>query len=55
MAQAVIDTKMLANHITIHAKIARMTQWQWRIRLGMWLMRLAAWVMWVNLEIDVEN
>ena len=55
MAQAVFDTKALVQNITLHVQLKRATQWRWRIQLGLWLIRLAAWVMWLNIEIEMED
>ena len=55
MAQAVFDAKAMAHNLTLTVRIQRMAQWRWRIKLGFWLIQLAAWVMWVNIEIDEEG
>ena len=45
------DTKRIANHITMKVELKRYQGWLWRVKLGMLLIRLAAWIMWVDVEI----
>jgi hypothetical protein len=52
MADLVCDAKNLAKHITLTVKMKRTRQWRWRVKLAAWLIRLAALVMWVNVEIE---
>ena len=55
MAEAILDAKNMAHHITLTVKFQRMRQWRWRCWLGVQLIRLAALIMWVNLDIDMED
>ena len=50
-----IDAKDLAGKMIMHVKIKRCQQWQWRIRIAVVFIRLAAWIMWVNVEIENEH
>lgn len=45
-----VDVKKLAKEVTISVVLRDFKQWQIRIRVGMWLIKLAAWIMWVNIE-----
>ena len=49
-----LDTKKLIqdHRMTLHVKIHRLNQWRWRLWAGSWLIRLAAWVMWMGVEIE---
>lgn len=47
--------KDLAGNITMRVNLRGIDAWRWRVKLGTWLIRLAAWVMWVNVEIDDGN
>jgi hypothetical protein len=55
MAQAELDIKPLAQNITLHIKLKNLRQWQWRVQLAIWLIRLADWVMWGNVRLEVED
>lgn len=55
MAVATVDAKDLASHITITVKTQRMEQWRWRLVVAGWLFRLAALIMWCNIELDFDN
>jgi hypothetical protein len=50
-----IDAKDLAKHITLTVRLGRLDHWLWRVNIAKWLIRLAAWIMWVNVEIEVES
>jgi len=52
--KAELDTKTLIqdSNITLHITIHRLNQWLWRLWLGKQLLILAAWVMWMNIEIE---
>ena len=47
-----IDAKDAASGLMVHVKIHRMRQWKARVTIAKWLCRLAAWVMWANIEIE---
>lgn len=49
------DLKRLAKGLTVHVQFKRKREWRWRMTLASWLFRLAAWVMWVNLDIEVVD
>ena len=51
MAEFVVDMKPVAQHITVQARLKRMEEFGWRVWLGVCLIRLAAWIMWMNVEI----
>ena len=52
-----LHVEQAAKQLTLHCgiKLRGVRQWRWRLVLGMWLIRLAAWVMWVNVEIEREG
>ena len=52
MALYTPDMKTIASGYTIRVKIKRYHSWLWRLKIGMCLIRLAAWFMWVNIEIE---
>jgi hypothetical protein len=52
---AIVDAKELAGNITINIKVTRYNQWQFRYNLGLWLIQLAAWIMWINIEVEEIN
>jgi hypothetical protein len=39
----------------MRVRIKGIDQWRWRLKLGAWLICLAAWVMWVDVEIEVSD
>jgi hypothetical protein len=41
--------------VTLTVKVERLPQWEARLRIGTWLIRLAALVMGVGLEIDMAG
>lgn len=47
-----LDTKILARHFTLTVRIRRMREWSIRIWIAKQLIRLAAFIMWVNVEIE---
>jgi hypothetical protein len=50
---AVLPTaKQMANNITLTVRIKRGSEWGIRLKIGAWLIRLAAWVMWMDIEIE---
>ena len=52
MATYVGSVQDAARGITVHVHLKDARQWRWRLVLGSWLIRLAAWVMWMNVEIE---
>jgi len=50
-----LDAQNIAHNLTLNVTITRMDQWRWRIALGSWLIRLAAWVMWVDVEFNTDG
>ncbi len=53
-ATATVDVKDLAKEITLTVYTKRLSRWRWRLKVASWLFRLAAWIMWVNIEIEAE-
>ncbi len=51
---AEINLRDIASKITVTVTIKNETQWRWRIWLAVQLIKLAAWVAWMNVEF-VEN
>ena len=47
-----MNVKDFAPRCTLTVKLKNARQWRWRISFGTWLIRLAAWIMWVNVEIE---
>jgi hypothetical protein len=48
------DAKELGGRVTMVVTIRRYNQWCFRIWLGVKLIRLAAWIMWMNVEIEEQ-
>lgn len=46
------NTEDLAHHITMVVKFKQMREWKLRMVIGVWLMRLAALIMWVNIKVE---
>lgn len=44
----------LLPHVTLRVRVHGLRRMQWRIKVGLLLMRLAAWVAGVGLRVDVE-
>jgi hypothetical protein len=55
MAEAVVDMKEMANRVTITATLKNARQFHWRVWLGVRLIKLAAWVMWMDVEFEGED
>ena len=49
-----MDAKSLTADITMKVNIKGMRQWKWRVMIAIQLIRLAAWVMGVGLEVSHE-
>jgi len=49
------DAKQIAGEVTLKAHLPRLTEWTWRVKIGAWLIRLAALIMWMDIEIDAED
>ena len=47
--------KEMANSITLTVRIKRDQEWEWRLKIGALLLRLAAWIMWMNIDIEVVD
>lgn len=47
-----LHVKTAAQNLTLHVQIKGVNQWRWRLALGAWLIRLAAWVMWLDVEFE---
>jgi hypothetical protein len=45
------DAKQMAHSITLVVRIKRADEWQLRLKIGSWLIRLAAWVMWMDIDL----
>ena len=52
MATFEANMHTIANLLEITVNLRGMTQWKVRVWLGVQLIRLAAWIMWVNVEFD---
>ena len=51
-----LDTKKIAQeNITLHVRLHKYHSWLWRLRVAEWLIRFAAYVAWVNIEITNDN
>ena len=50
-----IDTQEVAKRLTLTVvvRLRRLRAWRWRVALAGWLIRLAAWVAWVNLDLEI--
>jgi hypothetical protein len=46
------DAKQMAHSITLKVRLPRLNEWRARLKIGSWLIRLAAWVMWLNIDIQ---
>jgi hypothetical protein len=49
-----VDSQDIANNLVLHVTLRREKQWRWRLAVGSWLIRLAAWVMWMNIDIETD-
>ena len=47
--------KIVQENVTLHVRLHKYHSWLWRLRIAEWLIRLAAWVAWVNIEIINDN
>ena len=45
------DAKQMAQSITLQVRIKRTDEWVLRLKIGSLLIRLAAWIMWMNVDI----
>ena len=51
-----LDTKkVVQENITLHVRIHKYHSWLLRVKVAEWLIRLAAWVAWMNIEIINDN
>ena len=48
-----VDAKSLTQTITVRVKIKRWKELVWRTKIMMALIRLAAWISWFNIEIEL--
>jgi hypothetical protein len=55
MAENIIDMREIVSYVTMKAKITHKQEMVWRIRLGMKIMLLAAWIMGCQIKIEDEN
>ena len=39
----------------LKVKINGLNEWRWRLAVGGWLIRLAAWVMWMDIEFITDG
>lgn len=46
-----VSVKCLANSVTLQVRLVGARQWSIRLRVAAALIRLAAWVAWMNVEI----
>lgn len=47
-----LDAQEMASHVTLTIKVKRGRQWQARLAIAIWLMRLAAWIGWLGFEVE---
>lgn len=52
MAAIDLDAKRLARQVTLTVKVKRYQGWRYRLTLAKGLIRLAAWIAWVNVELE---
>ena len=45
------DAKQMAQSITLRVRFKRTDEWALRLKIGSLLIRLAAWIMWMNVDI----
>ena len=50
-----VQMKDLAHKMTLVVRLKGVDRWAWRVRIATWLLRLAAWIAWMNVEIDTEG
>lgn len=53
--KAEINVKELAQKMVLTVKVKRVTEWEIRIRIAIWLIKLASRIMWIKLEIEREE
>lgn len=46
-----VDASKVASNMTMNVHVTGFQSWLWRKRIGVWLIRLAAYVMGVGIEI----
>ena len=51
MALPIIDAKKIHNHMETKVIITRFQQGMIRYKVGLWLIKLAAFIMWTNVEV----
>jgi hypothetical protein len=44
--------KEIAKNVTLVVTLPKLDQWRFRLKVGTWLIRLAAWVMWLDIRIE---
>jgi len=47
-----LDTKDLCKKMTLVVRFHRAKQWEFRLVIARWLIALAAWVAWMNVEFE---
>ena len=53
---ATIDMKdLVGKRLTLNVKVKRVREWRLRRELALALIRLAAWIMWVSIEIEESD
>ena len=55
MAIAEVDMRNLANRITMTVRLKRHKEWRWRLWLGVKLIQLAAFVMWMRPDVSFDD
>jgi hypothetical protein len=53
--KATIDARDVARRFTLVTKTKRYHEWQFRIWLGLYLIRIAAWIMWIDIEVQHDD
>ena len=47
-----VDAKQIMNRVTMQIKIGRMNEFRVRAAIGVFLIKLAALIMWCNIEVE---
>jgi hypothetical protein len=53
--KAEMNAKELAGRMVLTLRVKRLTEWEIRIRIAIWLIKLASRIMWIKLEIEREE
>jgi len=53
--RAELDMKDPEGDMTMHVQLKRLNQWRWRLWISKTLIRIAAWVAWMDADIEIEK